>query len=91
MDFVNERDVRFDSTCKMKTSSHLGSVKDRIRIECNDMAEDIFDQVSITPSVISAEMVRVQANFKVLQEKKHFTVFFLWLLTAVCYVLGSAG
>ena len=43
-------------------------------------------------SVVSAEPARVQANLKfdlVLQEMKHYIVFFLWLLTAVCYVLGS--
>ena len=36
----------------------------------------------------------MQANFKfdlVLQEMKHYTLFFVWLLTAVCYGLESAG
>ena len=91
---MNERDFRFDSTCKMKTSSHLGSIKDRIGIECRDKAKDISEQLPVTPSVIPAEMARVQVNFKfdlVLQGMKHCTVFFLWLLTAVCYVLGSVG
>ena len=39
-------------------------------------------------------MARGQANLKcdiVLQEMKQNTVFFVWLLTAVCYGLESAG
>ena len=78
----------------MKTSSLMGSIKCRTRIEGSDKAANISEQLPVTPSVISAEMARVQANFKfdlVLQEMKHYTVFVLWILTAVCYVLGSAG
>ena len=78
----------------MKTSSHLGSIKNRTRIKGSEKAANISEQLPVTPSVISAEMARVQANFKfdlVLQEMKHYTVFFVWLLTAVCYGLESAG
>ena len=51
IDYKNERDVWFYSTCKMKTSSHLGSIKDRIRIKCSKKAKDISEQHPVTPSV----------------------------------------
>ena len=93
---MNERDVRFDSMCKMKTSSHLGAIKDRIRINLViRLRIHISEELPVTPSFISSETARVQANFKfdlVLQEMKHYTLFFLWLQTEVCYnVLGIVG
>ena len=75
---MNKRDARFDSKCKMKTSSHLGSIKNRTRIKGSEKAGNISEQLPVTPSVISAEMARVQANFEfdlVLQEIKHYTIF----------------
>ena len=65
-----------------------------ISIECSDKAMKISEQISVTPSVVSAEMARVQANLEfdlVLQEMKHYTVLTVWLLTGVCYVLTSDG
>ena len=94
IDYMNKRDARFNSPCKMKSSSHLGSIKNRTRLEGSDKAANISEQLPVTPSNISSEMARVQANFKfylVLQEMKHYTVFFVWLLTVVCYGLESAG
>ena len=79
---MNKRKVRFDYICKM------------ISIECSDKAMKISEQISVTPSVVSAEMARVQANLEfdlVLQEMKHYTVLTVWLLTGVCYVLTSDG
>ena len=76
---MNKRDARFHYTCKMKTSSPLGSIKNRIRIEGSDKAVNLSEHHPVTPSFISSEMARVQANFKldhVLQEMKHYTVFF---------------
>ena len=43
----------------------MESIKDRISMECNYKAMNISEQLSITPSVASAEMARVQANLEV--------------------------
>ena len=45
IDYMNKRDVRFDSTSKMKTSSYLGSIKNRTRIEGSDKAANISEQL----------------------------------------------
>ena len=94
VDYINKREVRFDSICKMKTSIDIKPSKDRISIECCDKALQISEQISDTPSVVSAEMARVQANLEfdlILQEMKHYMVLNVWLLTGACYVLDSAG
>ena len=56
---MDKGDVRFDSISKMKTSSLTGSSKDRISVDCSDKALNVPEQVSVTPSVVSAEMARV--------------------------------
>ena len=84
IDYMDKRDVRFDSIFKMKTSSLMGSIKDRISIECSEKAMNISEQLPVTPSVVSAEMARVQANLEfdlILQEMKHYIVLIVWLLT----------
>ena len=78
IDYMTKRDARFDSTCKMKNSSPLGSIKNKTRIEGSDKTANISEQLPVTPSVISVEMAKVQTNFKfnlVLQEMKHYIIF----------------
>ena len=55
---------RFDFIRKMKTSSLTGSSKDRISVNCSAKAINVTEQVSVTPSVVSTEMARVQANLE---------------------------
>ena len=52
IDHMDKGDVRFDSICKMKTSSLKESIKDRIRIDCSYKAINLSEQVSVTPSVV---------------------------------------
>ena len=91
---MDKGDVRFDPTHKMKTSSFIGSSKDMISIDSSDKAINLTEQISVTPSVVSAEMARVQAKLEFdleVQEMKYYIVLMVWLLTRVCYVIGSTG
>ena len=65
VDYMDKRVVRFDSKCKMNTSSHMESTKDKIRIECRDKAKKISDQLSVTLSDASAVVARMQDNLEV--------------------------
>ena len=47
----------------MKTSLLMGPSKDRFSVDCSDKA-NLSEQVSVTFSVISAEMARVQAKLE---------------------------
>ena len=89
---MDKGEVRFDSICKMKTSSHTEFIKDKISIECSDKAINIYDQLSVTGSIVSTEVARVHADLEVvlvLQEMKLYLILFVWLLTGVCYFLDS--
>ena len=73
IDYMDKGDVKFDSKCKIKTSSLMGSIQDRISIKFSDKAMNISEQLPLTPSVVSSEMARVQAELEfdlVLQEMK---------------------
>ena len=59
---MDKRDVRFDSICKMTTSSCMSSIKDRISFEYSDKALHVSEQLPVTPSVVSPEMARVQGQ-----------------------------
>ena len=56
---MDKRKVRFDSIFKRNTSSHMESIKDRISTKCSDKAMNIPEKISVTLSVVSAEMARV--------------------------------
>ena len=76
---------------KMITSSLMGFSKDRISVDCSI---NLSEQVSITPSVASTEMARVQAKLEFdleVQKIKYYIVHMVWLLTGVCYITDSAG
>ena len=65
VDYMDKRVVRFESICKMKTSSHMEFIKYWVSIKCSDQAMNISEQLLVTPSLVSAEMARVQANLEI--------------------------
>ena len=90
---MDKGDVRFDSICKMKNSSLMESSKERISVNFSDMALNVSEQVSVTPSVVFAEMASVQAKLEFdleVQKLKHYITSMVWLLTGVCFIIDSA-
>ena len=86
---MDNGDVRFDSIHKMKTSSLIGSSKDRSNIDCSDKARNLSEQVS---SIVSTEMSRVQAKLEFdceEQEINYYIVLMVWLFTGVFYIIDS--
>ena len=77
VDYMDKGEFRVDSICKMKTFSHMDSIKDKISIECSDKAMNISDQLSVTRSIVSTEVARVHANLEldlVLQEMNLYII-----------------
>ena len=93
IDCVDKGDVRFDSKCKMKISSHPEPIKGKTRVECGDKTLGTSDHLLVSLSNVSSEVARVQANLEVdlvLQELKLYIVLIVWLLTRVFHGLDSA-
>ena len=66
IDYMNERDVRFDYSCKMKTSSHLGSIKDRIGIKCSDKAKKQINIIKICLACLAWDRSQPLVNTPIL-------------------------
>ena len=65
IDCMNKREVRFDSKCKMKTSFYSKSIKDKIRVEGSDKAEENSTHHPNSLSIVPAGLARVQLNLKI--------------------------
>ena len=63
----------------VKRKANISEPSGDKRWKIEESSLDLEKSSPVTPSFISSEMARVQANFKfdhVLQEMKHYTVFF---------------
>ena len=73
------------------SSFYSESIKNKIRVECGDKAEKISTHHTVSVPIVYTELARVQLNLEidlVLQERKFYVVFIVWLLSGACNVLN---
>ena len=71
----------------------MGSIKDRISINCSDKAIHLSEHLPVTHSIVWAEMTRVQANMELDLEVKrneilHSTYGMVSHWSLLCYRLS---